>query len=75
MPLIVNLRHLENRNLVLRGDLPLAELDFDVRDEMIRARRPLHYDLEVEMLDDSLARPGIAPTDAGMPVRPLPKAV
>ena len=59
MPLTVNLRHLENRNLVLRGDLPLAELDFDVRDEMIRATRPLHYDLEVEMLDDSLLVRGL----------------
>src|SRR5208337_3538440 len=54
MPLIVNLRHLEKRDLVLRGDLPLTELDFAVRDEMIRATRPLHYDLEVERLDDSL---------------------
>jgi uncharacterized protein len=54
MPLTVNLRHLENRNLELRGELPLAELDLDPRDEMIRATQPLHYDLEVEMLDDSL---------------------
>ncbi len=59
MPLTVNLRHLENRNLVLRGDLPLPELDFDVRDEMIRATRPLHYDLEVEILDDSLLVQGL----------------
>jgi uncharacterized metal-binding protein YceD (DUF177 family) len=59
MPLTVNLRHLENRNLVLRGELPLAELDFEVRDEMIRATQPLHYDLEIEMLDDSLLVQGL----------------
>jgi uncharacterized protein len=59
MPLTVNLRHLENRNLVLRGDLSLAELDFEVRDEMIRATRPMCYDFEVEMLDDSLLVRGL----------------
>ena len=54
MPLILNLRHLENRNLALRGELPLTELDFGAGDEMIRPTRPLAYDLEVEMLEDSL---------------------
>jgi uncharacterized metal-binding protein YceD (DUF177 family) len=57
--LSVNLRHLENRNLELRGELPLAELDLDLRDEMIRATQPLHYDLEVEMLDDALLVQGL----------------
>jgi uncharacterized metal-binding protein YceD (DUF177 family) len=59
MPLTVNLRHLENRNLVLRGELPLTELDFDLRDDLIRATQPLHYDLEIEMLDDSLLVQGL----------------
>src|SRR5271170_3930191 len=59
MPLTVNLRHLENRDLVLCGELPLAELDFDARDEMTRATQPLHYDLEVEMLDDNLLVQGL----------------
>ncbi len=59
MPLTVNLRHLENRNLILRGELPPAELDFDLRDDLIRATQPLHYDLEVEMLDDSLLVQGL----------------
>jgi uncharacterized metal-binding protein YceD (DUF177 family) len=59
MPLTVNLRHLENRNLVLCGELPLAELDFDARDEMIRVTQPLHYDLELELLDDSLLVQGL----------------
>jgi uncharacterized protein len=54
MPLTVNLRHLENRNLELHGELPLAELELDLRDEMIRVAQPLHYDLEIELLDDSL---------------------
>jgi uncharacterized protein len=59
MPLTVNLRHLEKRNLVLRGELPLAELDFDLRDDLIRATQPLHYDLEAELLDDALLVQGL----------------
>jgi uncharacterized protein len=54
MPLIVNLRHLENDSVELSGELPLVELDLDLRDEMVRATQPLQYDLEIEMLDDSL---------------------
>lgn len=59
MPLIVNLRQLENRDLVLRGELPLADLEFDARDEMIRPTQPLHYDLEVELLEDALLVQGL----------------
>ena len=59
MPLTVNLRHLENRNLVLCGELPLAQLALDLRDELIRASQPLHYDLEIELLDDSLLVQGL----------------
>jgi uncharacterized protein len=59
MPLTVNLRHLENRNVILRGELSLMELDLDVRDEMIRVTHPLHHDLEIERLDDSLLVQGL----------------
>jgi uncharacterized protein len=54
MPLTVNLRHLETRNVALRGELPLAELDLEVRDEMIRVTQPVEYDIEIEKLDDAL---------------------
>jgi uncharacterized protein len=54
MPLPVNLRHVENCNVILRGELPLAELDLDVRDEMIHVTQPVEYDIEVEKLDDAL---------------------
>ena len=36
MPLIVNLRHLEEHNAVMRGELPVDELDMDTRDAMIQ---------------------------------------
>ena len=54
MPLLVNLRHLEAHNLELQGELPVAELDLDVRDEMVRAEEPLRYELEVQPMERSL---------------------
>ena len=54
MPLIVNLRHLEENDVALRGELPVAELDWDTHDEMIRVTQPLRHELEVQLLDDSL---------------------
>ena len=54
MPLIVNLRHLEEHDVILRGELSVDELDLDTRDEMIRVTRPLQHEIEVQMLDDSL---------------------
>ena len=54
----VNLRHLESQTIRLQGDLPAAELDFGVHDEMIRTEKPLCYDLTVERLDDGLLLTG-----------------
>jgi uncharacterized protein len=54
MSLKVNLRHLETRNLNLRGELSLAELDLDVRDEMLRVVSPVEFNLEIEKLDDAI---------------------
>ena len=51
MPLIVNLRHVEERNVVLQGELPVAELDIDACDEMIQVAQPLRYDIEVQKLE------------------------
>jgi len=54
MPLLVNIRHLETHSLELKGELAAAELEIDSRDEMIRAVRPLKYDLSVEKLPGSI---------------------
>ena len=54
MPLCVNIRHLTRHNVVLEGQLPAAELDLETHDQMVQARLPLQYDLEVQLLDDSL---------------------
>ncbi len=54
MPLLANLRHLEDRTLHLQGDLPVVELQLDLRDDLIQAEQPLRFDLEVEHLGDGL---------------------
>ena len=58
MPLLVNLRHLAKHSLSLKGELPVAGLDLDTRDEMIHPGPPLEYDFEVEMMDRSLLLQG-----------------
>ena len=56
--LSVNLRHLDAHEIRLAGELPAAELDFGLNDEMIRAEQPLRYDLTVEKLHDGLLLTG-----------------
>lgn len=50
----VNLRHLEEHGLHLKGELPVGELDFGVNDELIRLEKPLRYDLAVEVLNQAV---------------------
>ena len=54
MPIILNLRHLEDNNLHLTGDLLPSELDIEFRDDVIQVAGPLGYDLEVQRLEDGL---------------------
>jgi len=54
MPLKINLRHLEGRDQHLKGELPAGELELDLHDEMIRADKPLFYDLEAEKLHEAV---------------------
>jgi uncharacterized protein len=58
MPVRVNLRHLEAHSVKLDGELPVEELDLDIRDELIQARKPLKYDVEVEQVEQSLLLTG-----------------
>jgi len=52
--LSINLRHLEAHEVHLEGELAVAELELDLRDEMLRAEQPLRYDLTVEKMEDAL---------------------
>ncbi len=54
MPLLINLRHLEAHNVHLRGELSVADLDVDSRDEVIQVAHPLQHDLEVQKLEGGL---------------------
>jgi uncharacterized protein len=59
MPLVVNLRHLKEHAVILRGELPVDELDLDTHDEMIRVTGPVWHEFEVQLLDDSLLVRGL----------------
>jgi uncharacterized metal-binding protein YceD (DUF177 family) len=65
MPLHVNLRHLDDNNVKLEGQLPVAELDFDTRDEMTQVNEPLSYNLEVQRVEDGLLIQG----DLSLPLK------
>ena len=54
MAIKFNLRQLEENGLRLAGELPLAELDLGVQDELIHLNHPLKYKLQVEQLHDSI---------------------
>ena len=54
MSLLINLRHLEHKDLAIEGELPPAELDLDNVDELIRVEHPLQYELQVQRLDQDL---------------------
>jgi len=65
MSLSVNLRHLAEQGLQLKGELPMVELDLGVADDLVRAEKPLKYDLSVELLHDAVLATGslILPLD------------
>ena len=50
----VNLRHLDECGLRLQGELPVAELDLGVNDELIQGKQPLQYDLSVQLLNEAV---------------------
>ena len=54
MPILVNLRHLELKDIALRGELPIGELDLGSVDELIQLPSPLMYDLVVQQQEKSV---------------------
>ena len=58
MSLKINLRHLEETGIHLIGEIPVAELDLGVNDELIHTEKPLRYDLSVELLHDAILATG-----------------
>jgi len=58
MPLLVNIQHLTKHAISLKGELTVEELDLALDDEMIQARTPLKYALQVEKLDNAVLAQG-----------------
>jgi uncharacterized protein len=58
MAVTVNLRHLEAHSVKLDGEAAVEELDLDIRDEMVQAKQPLRYEVEVERVEQSLLLKG-----------------
>ena len=58
MPLLVNIGTLEDQPERLAGELSVRELDFGFEDEVVRFSGPLHYELLVQKLQDSILLTG-----------------
>jgi len=54
MALLFNLRHLDEKNVHLKGELPAADLELEALDEMIHVKRPVSYDLEIQQLEQAV---------------------
>ncbi len=54
MALLINLRHVQEKNLVLKGELTAEELEIENFDELIKTPIPLKYDLEAQLMDDGI---------------------
>jgi uncharacterized protein len=49
MPLTINIRHLEEKDISIKGKLPAPELELDHADDLARARLPLYFDLTARL--------------------------
>jgi uncharacterized protein len=54
MSIKLNLQHLVQDELVLKGDIPAAELDYGFTDEVVQAREPLQYRLTAQKMEDAV---------------------
>ena len=54
MALLINLRHLQQKNLSLRGELPAEDLHLGGVDELLHFPAPLRFDLEVQKMEQNL---------------------
>ena len=58
MPLLFSLRHLEEKALSLKGELPAADLELESLDELIHVNQPLAFDLEIQKLEEAVLAQG-----------------
>ena len=58
MSLLINLRHLEKKNLSLQGELSPAELELENIDPVVHITEPVEYDLEVQRMEQAVLAQG-----------------
>jgi uncharacterized protein len=58
MPLTFNIRHLDQKEVHLQGELPASELDLDGVDDLIHARSPVRYDLSAQRVGQAILAQG-----------------
>jgi uncharacterized protein len=51
---LINLRHLEKKNVLLQGELTPSDLDLEELDELIHVSEPLKYEIEAEKVDQAI---------------------
>jgi uncharacterized protein len=49
MSLTINVRHLEDKDIHLQGELAAADLELSESDELVKPRLPLHYQLTAHL--------------------------
>ncbi len=54
MPIKFNLRHLDEKNLLLKEELSAEELELDSVDELVHISSPVVCDLEIQMMEDAV---------------------
>jgi uncharacterized protein len=52
--LSINLRHLELKDIFLKGELSAAVVDWELQDDMMRVATALEYEFKAEKLHDSV---------------------
>jgi uncharacterized metal-binding protein YceD (DUF177 family) len=58
MPVLFNLRHLDEKNVHLKGEISAEELDIENLDELIHIPEPLSYDIELQKLEQAVLAQG-----------------
>jgi uncharacterized protein len=58
MPILCNVRQLQKKALVFKGDLSGEELDLQGFDECIELKLPITYDLEVQLMEGGILAQG-----------------
>src|ERR1043165_4842962 len=54
MPISLNIRHIENKDVHLEGELPVAELELENIDPLIRVTLPMEYELVAQKMSQDI---------------------